>query len=78
MSNIWEFDNITLSCYVWAANPKATLVWRDPGNSIIPHTNGNAFLPFATRNQSGLYKCEASNGIGQPVVKSRLVTVYCK
>ena len=73
-----EGETVKLTCFVWVANPAPEITWTDPHNKTLPHSNGKVVLPKVKREQGGTYTCKAFNGIGKPIVLSRLLSVYCK
>ncbi|KAG8187812.1 hypothetical protein JTE90_001187 [Oedothorax gibbosus] len=79
-------DSVTLNCQ-GTGKPEPSVAWsRSIGSSSdyaplstsnhhIIHQNGSIVLPNIQKENEGLYKCNISNGIGDPLVKAVIIKV---
>ncbi|XP_065055821.1 hemicentin-1-like isoform X1 [Rhopilema esculentum] len=74
-SAVNETQTAVIQCKVLAANPVPSLAITNANGLSITHTNGDVTLSSVTADQAGMYKCTASNGIGQPVTGNTTLTV---
>lgn len=44
-------------------------------NHIVVHGNGSLYLESIVKEDEGMYKCNITNGIGNPLVKSVMIRV---
>lgn len=74
-----ETDDLALFCNA-SGNPIPRITWSFLGDSVyIKHVSNNTlFLRDVNRNQTGNYRCTASNGVKSPAVSDVLVKVNCK
>jgi hypothetical protein len=74
-------ENVTLqlACHVLDANPTVNSFSWYKGSSTTPvGLLSNFSISKITRTDSGEYRCEGSNGIGQSGVDTEYVNVLCK
>ena len=74
-------ENVTLKlvCQVLYANPIVNSFAWYKGNSTTPiGLLSNFLISKVIRTDSGEYRCEGSNGIGQNGVDTIYVNVFCK
>ena len=74
-------ENVTLKlvCQVLDANPTVNSFSWYKGSSTTPiGLLSNFFISKVIRTDSGEYRCEGSNGIGQNGVDAIYVNVLCK
>ncbi|KAG8172950.1 hypothetical protein JTE90_005599, partial [Oedothorax gibbosus] len=79
-------DTVTLNCQ-GTGKPEPSVTWsRNIGSSTdyaplstsnhhIMHQNGSIVLPNIQKENEGLYKCNISNGIGDPLFKAVVIKV---
>ena len=73
---------VALQCKA-AGNPPPDIVWRKR-NDRLPATAQTAdkgmtlTMTGVSRHHSGVYECEADNGVGRPVVAEISLNVLCK
>ncbi|XP_035221090.1 Down syndrome cell adhesion molecule-like protein 1 homolog isoform X6 [Stegodyphus dumicola] len=79
-------DSVTMNC-IGMGKPKPTVTWfRTQGESMefipissftqsVVHQNGSLFINSIQKEDEGLYKCNVSNGIGEPLLKTVVVKV---
>ena len=60
-SQVIEGDNVTLHCNA-TGNPPPEVAWIRSGEVLMKHSVN--LVSAINRNQSGMYKCMAWNGIG--------------
>ena len=75
-----EKENVTFQCKVTAANPAPNITWYNIKANRTELSYGEKLtLTNVSRARAGKYHCEATNGIGSPVV-SRIsnFNVLCK
>ena len=81
MGPLGVVENVTLqlACQVLEANPTAISFSWYKGNSTTPiGLLSNFTISKVTRADSGEYRCEGSNGIGEKGVDTVYVNVLCK
>ena len=81
MDPIDVVENVTLqlACQVLDANPTVRSFLWYKGNSTIPIGMLSDFnISKVIRTDSGEYKCEGSNGIGQNGTDTVYVNILCK
>jgi hypothetical protein len=70
---------LQLACQVLGANPAVNLFSWYKGSSTTPiRLLSNFSISKVIRTDSGEYRCEGSNGIGQNGVDTVYVNVLCK
>ena len=68
-----ETDVVQLNCTA-DGNPQPTIRWtRVPDNSPVPKV-----LQITGKQEEGLYRCTAENGVGTAATQDVNVTVLCK
>ena len=81
MDPIYVVENVTLqlACKVLEGNPTVTSFSWYKGNSTIPiGMMSNFSISNVSRTNSGEYRCDGSNGIGQNGTDTVYVNVLCK
>jgi hypothetical protein len=81
MDHVDAVENVTLklACQVLDANPTVNSLSWYKGSSTTPiGLLSNFTIRKVTRADSGEYRCEGSNGIGQNGVDTVYVNVLCK
>ena len=81
MDTIDVVENVTLqlACQVLDGNPTVTSFSWYKGNYMIPiGMLSNLSISNVSRTNSGEYRCEGSNGIGQNGTDTVYVNVLCK
>lgn len=76
---IKESSSVMLHCNA-TGNPTPAIHWSYIKNGLTKKTsNGESlFLSDMRRNESGIYRCIASNGVGSPAFSDAFVDVQCK
>ena len=76
-------DTLQLRCDVTSGSPAPSITWqlRNDGEQTIAlgSANQSVFeLTSATPEDSGVYMCSASNGVGASATQLFTVTVHCE
>ena len=68
---------MSVSC-VAAANPPAAVMWYREGSGEIVSSQQRLTISHITREQAGLYVCQANNSAGQSQPKKIDLAVQCE
>ena len=68
---------MSVSC-VAAANPPAAVLWYREGSGEIVSRQQRLTISHITREQAGLYVCQANNSAGQSQPKKIDLAVQCE
>ena len=73
---------VTLSCTA-TGKPIPDIIWtrvweNGTDSGALPSMNGFYVISNTSRSYDGMYRCTASNGIGDPVNQTIEVIVECK
>ena len=77
ISDISEGDQVSVSC-VAAANPPADIMWYRDGTGEIVSRQQTLTISHITREQAGVYVCQANNSVGQSQPKELDLRVQCE
>ena len=66
-------DEVNLFCLA-EGNPAPTITWT----KVADNSRVNFPLTIRGSQDEGLYKCTATNGVGNPAIKVVNMTVHCK
>ena len=77
ISDISEGDQVSVSC-VAAANPPAAVLWYREGSGEIVSRQQRLTISHITREQAGIYVCQANNSAGQSQPKKIDLAVQCE
>ena len=76
---VWEGNHMVLVCTV-DGNPTPNMAWIAPNGTTLQNrtSDGNFTFPSVSRDDSGQYWCNATNGVDPP--KSAMVELHvlCK
>lgn len=74
-------SNVTLECSA-VGSPPPQVTWHKPGGTIPPNRTellpGGLHLSHVKKGDEGVYICEMSNGVGEPVRHSATLRVQGK
>ena len=68
-----EGDVVSLSCTA-DGNPTPSITWT----KVSDNSQVSFPLTITGKQDEGLYRCTANNGIGSPVTEEISITVHCK
>ena len=66
-------DVVSLNCTA-DGNPRPNITWK----KVSDDSQVSFPLTITGKQDEGLYKCTADNGIGSPVTEEITITVHCK
>ena len=73
-----ESSNLELFCNA-TGNPSPNITWSNAANPSFKLASDEVLIvKNVSKNDSGVYQCMASNGIGRDALTSWIVTVNCK
>ena len=73
-----ESNDLELSCNA-TGNPSPNITWFKVADPSVNLVSGEVLrVKNVSKNDSGVYQCMASNGIGRDALVSWIVTVNCK
>ena len=73
-----ESSNLELYCNA-TGNPPPNITWSNAANPSFKLASDEVLIvKNVSKNDSGVYQCMASNGIGRDALTSWIVTVNCK
>lgn len=73
-----ETSDLELFCNA-TGNPLPNITWSKVGNRAVQLSVDEVLkVENISKNESGVYQCRASNGIGGDALASWIVTVNCK
>lgn len=73
---------VALKCKA-TGNPPPVIIWlkrndRLPANAVISDGGTSLTMTGVTRHHSGLYECQADNGVGATVKAETKLKILCK
>ena len=73
-----ESSDLDLSCNA-TGNPSPNITWSKAADPSVNLASDEVLkLKNVSKNDSGVYQCVASNGIGRDALASWIVTVNCE